>query len=85
MADPPMDCIPKMKPYCSNRKAVIGWLTFWLDTTFEKRAGKLGDPNLPDSFNPSRTMNNFFSNNCRAVTSDTKNGVKTQFPPWSEK
>lgn len=85
MANPPMDCIPKMKPYCANRKAVIGWLTFWMDTAFEKKAGKLGDPNLPDAWNPHRAMNNFYSNRCKAVTSDTKNGVKPQFPPWSDK
>ena len=85
MADPPMECIPKLKPYCSNRKAVIGWITFWMDTTFAKRGGKLGDPNLSDSWNPYKTMHNFYMNKCKAVAADTKNGAKTTFPPWSDK
>lgn len=80
-----MDCIPKLKPYCSNRRAVLGWFTFWMDTTFAKRDGKLGDESFPNSWNPYKVLSNYYSNKCKAVASDTRNAVKVHFPRWSEK
>lgn len=82
-----MKCLPKLKPYCTKqgREAVIQWIGFWMDTTFAKKAGKLGDPNLPDAWNPYKTVHNFYANKCKAVASDTKNAAQIQFPPWSDK
>lgn len=87
MAKPPMKCLPRLKPYCTKqgREAVIQWIEFWMDTTFAKKTGKLGDPNLPDAWNPYKTTYNFYANKCKAVASDIKNAAQTQFPPWSDK